>query len=223
MLRMFCGFDEREAIGFHVFVASCLHKASIPVTFCPLKVNGAQQGSNAFTASRFLVPYLCGYKGKAVFADAADMVCTADLAQLSAQLQGVTGAVAVVQHQYKTRNKVKYIGTEMESPNLDYERKNWASLMLINCEHPAWQAVTPESINTWDILDLLQFKFLADAEIEPAPNEWNRLVDEGQEVMGAKILHWTAGIPAFDHYKDAPAANIWRLEHARTTYPLLTL
>jgi len=92
--------------------------------------------------------------------------------------------------------------------------------MLIDCEHPAWKAVTPESINTWSMLELLQLKFLADAEIETIPDEWNRLVDESQSVEGGKILHWTAGIPGFKHYADAPGADLWRKELERTCHPL---
>lgn len=223
MLRMFCGFDKREAIGYHVFVASCVHRVTIPVTFCPISMNGAQQGTNAFTESRFLVPYLCGYKGKAIFVDASDMICTADLAELAIELDNLKGAVAVVKHDYKTRNKVKYIGTEMQSPNLDYKRKNWASVMLINCEHHAWQTITPQTIDTFKLIDLLQFKFIDDADIDQLPNEWNRLIDEDQNIEGAKILHWTLGTPAFEHYKDALGSDLWRQEYKRTIYPLPTL
>jgi hypothetical protein len=163
-----------------------------------------------------------GYKGRAIFADAADMICLSDVNELQALLMNLTEAVGVVKHQYNTKNKTKYIGTPMESPNVDYARKNWASLMLINCEHPAWETITPESINTWSMGELLQFKFLADSEIEVIPNEWNRLVDEDQPVGGAKILHWTAGIPGFKHYEKAPGADLWRIECARATFPLPT-
>ena len=222
MLTIFCGYDERESVGYHIFVNSVLYRSGIPVSFVPLSSNGRKQGTNRFTLSRFLVPYLMGYKGKAIFADAADMICLGDVAKLAKMLHKQTNAVAVVKHNYKTKNRIKYIGTEMESPNLDYHRKNWASLMLINCEHPAWRSVTPESIDTWSMMDLLQFKFLADHEIDDAPEEWNRLVDEGQPVDGAMILHWTAGIPGFKHYKDAVGADLWREEWARTAYPLPT-
>jgi hypothetical protein len=68
----------------------------------------------------------------------------------------------------------------------------------------------------------LQFKFLADSEIESIPNEWNRLVDEDQPIDNAKIMHWTAGIPAFNDYKNAPGADLWRQEWAKTAHPLST-
>lgn len=223
MLTIFCGYDERESVGFHIFCNSVLNRSSVPVAFVPLGSNGMRAGTNQFTLSRFLAAYMMGYKGRAIFADAADMICLGDVAELSDNLQAITGAVGVVKHSYKTKHKIKYEGTDMQSPNIDYDRKNWSSLMLINCEHPAWQAITPKSIDTWQMLDLLQFKFLADSEIESIPDEWNRLVDEDQPTDNAKIMHWTAGIPGFNFYKNAPAADLWRQEWAKTAHPLSIL
>jgi hypothetical protein len=222
MLTIFCGYDDREAVGTHVFMSSVLKRSSVPVSFVPLKMQNIKQGTNQFTLSRFLVPYLMGFRGEAIFADAADMICLADVAELAATLKEQQHAVKVVKHKYETCNPVKYIGTPMQSPNVDYERKNWASLMLIDCEHPAWRTMTPEAVNTWKTLDLLQLKFLHDSEISELPQEWNRLADEGQSIEGAKILHWTAGIPAFEHYKHARGADLWRKECTQTVYPLLT-
>lgn len=220
MLTIFCGFDDRESIGYHVFCASVLHRSSIPVAFVPLRSCTAHQGTNQFTVSRFLVPYLMGYKGRAIFADAADMICLGDVAELEKILSDMNGAVGVVQHDYKTRHKVKYVGTDMQSPNVDYERKNWASLMLIDCEHPAWRAVTPSMVDSCTMLELLQFLFMTNDEIKSIPSEWNSLVDEGQPIEGAKLLHWTAGIPGFEYYVDAPGAGLWRQELERACHPL---
>ena len=214
MIRLFCGYDVREAIGFHVFVASVLRHTTGPVSITPLGQSGVGAGSNAFTFSRFLVPLMCRFKGWAVFADACDMLLQADLGELLA-LADDTKAVQVVKHCYRTRHPVKYVGTSMQCRNLDYERKNWASLMLINCEHPAWAGIGPVIVPRMPPLELLQLRFLKDAEIGALPGEWNRLVDEGQPRQGAKLLHWTAGIPAFDHYADAPAASLWHEERIR--------
>ena len=52
----------------------------------------------------------------------------------------------------------------------------------------------------------------AGEDIGELPPEWNVLVDEGQPSDGAQVLHWTAGIPAFDHYKDTDCADLWRAE-----------
>ncbi len=209
MIRLFCGFDQRESIGFHVFVASVLEHASQPVAIHALDSKGLPQGSNAFTFSRFLVPWLCDFQGHAIFADASDMLMQGDIAELNA-LYDDRYAVQVVQHaNYKTRHPFKYVGTTMQCPNRDYSRKNWASMMLINCEHPYWRSLDHKTLNSVSGLSLLQFGGLKDGEIGSLPDEWNRIVDEGHPVDGAKVLHWTAGIPEFPHYAAAPGANLW--------------
>lgn len=212
MINLFCGYDAREAIGFHVFVQSVIARASEPVRVVPLAQMGLRCGSNSFTLSRFMVPALMGYRGHAIFADASDMLMLGDVAELDA-LFDPTKAVQVVKHEdYRTRHSRKYLGTRMECVNRDYERKNWASLMLINCEHPAWSCVHPESLKRATILDMLQLRFCTDEEIGELPRVWNVLADEGQGVWGANLLHWTAGIPAFRHYRNAPAAEHWHRE-----------
>lgn len=210
MINLFCGYDTREAIGFHVFVSSVVRHASQPVMFCPIASCMLPEGSNAFTFSRFLVPYLMSFGGVAIFADAADMLMREDIAELAA-LYDPSKAVQVVKHEYRTRNKFKYIGTDMRCHNRDYPRKNWASLMIINCAHQAWREMTPERVEAMSEAPsvLLGLKFIPDDAIGELPNKWNRLVDEGQPVDGAALLHWTAGIPAFDHYRDAPGAPVW--------------
>jgi hypothetical protein len=218
MLHIFCGTDRREAVGFHVFTESVLRRASIPVAFVPIPMIQFF-GTNQFTLSRFLVPYFMGYKGRAVFADAADMICLADVAELKEMLDSMDGAVGVVKHEYKTKNPVKYIDTEMESPNLDYPRKNWSSLMLINCEHESWRFLTPDVFEKTKMLDFLKLNFISPEDIVEIDRKWNVLVDEGQDTSGAKILHWTAGIPGFEYYKDAPEAHLWRLECSQAMYP----
>lgn len=223
MLNIFCGYDERESVGYHIFCQSVLSRSSIPVAFTPLQSNGMRQGTNAFTTSRFSVAALMGYEGRAVFADAADMVMLCDAKELQTALNNLKGAVGVVKHNYTTRNPVKYIGTELESPNTNYPRKNWASFMLINCEHPAWQRITPEFLKIADnMYDLLQLSFIADEDIEEIDDSWNRMVDEDQPIEGAKVIHWTAGIPGFEHYKNAIGAGFWRREWLNTAYPMPT-
>jgi hypothetical protein len=63
----------------------------------------------------------------------------------------------------------------------------------------------------------LQFSSLEDHEIGALPPEWNVLIDEGQERAGAKILHWTAGIPTFKHYRNARASRDWFAEFEAMT------
>ena len=62
-------------------------------------------GTNKFTYSRFLVPYLMDFKGWAIFAD-GDMVCLSDLSELK-QFFDPNIAVNVVKHNYKTKYTIK--------------------------------------------------------------------------------------------------------------------
>lgn len=84
--------------------------------------------------------------------------------------------------------------------------------MILNCAHPVWAGVSPETLGDLDRLKMLQLA-RAEGNIGELPAEWNRLVDEGQPY--GKVLHWTAGLPAFTHYADAPFAGEWREARAR--------
>jgi hypothetical protein len=221
-IQLFAGFDEREEVGFHAFTSSVIEHASVPVSITPLslqaveKVYGAghRDGTNGFIYLRFLVPYLTGFQGWAVFADGADMVMEADIADLYA-LRDPWKAVQVVKHDYKTKHPTKYVGTGMEAANGDYPRKNWSSLMLINCSHYAWRQMTPDRVASLPGSHLHRFEFIEDGRIGELPKEWNWLADEYGHNPDAKLLHWTAGIPGFKHYKDAPHADAWFYSNAR--------
>lgn len=213
MLRLFAGYDEREAIGFHVFVASVLERATVPVSFHPLSASGLPQGSNAFTFSRFLVPWLMQFNGRAIFCDACDMLMLEDIAELDALYDSAYAVQVVHRPVYKTRHPLKYIGTSMQCPNRDYERKNWASVMMINCGHEAWRPMTPDFVCAQVPLKLLQLRFIDDADIGYLPERWNRIVDEAGPIDGAALLHYTAGLPCFPHYRNTPGADLWRAQY----------
>ena len=216
MIPIYVGYDKREEIGFHAFITSVMHRTTAAVSFHPL--SGPQKsGSNAFTYARFMVPFLQKHDGWAIFADACDMVCLADISDLWS-LRDTTYAVQVVKHDYQTKYPRKYIGTAMESPNVDYPRKNWASLMLINCGHKAWKNLALFEAMEMPSMELLQFKFLEDDEIGELPAAWNWLADERGENPSAKLVHWTTGIPAFPHYVDAPMADLWAAEAVKITH-----
>lgn len=217
MVNLFCGHDEREAVGWHVFAYSVIKHASKPVQITPLASLGLPEGSNSFTLSRFLVPWLMGFKGHAIFVDAADMLVLSDIAELDA-LFDPKYAVQVVKHpDYQSQHARKYVGTEMECEQSNYSRKNWMSCAIFNCAHAAWFGLTPRAITLMQPLELLQLQSLLDDEIGELPPEWNVLIDEGQERDGAKLLHWTAGLPTFKHYRNARASKDWFAEFESMT------
>ena len=206
------GYDPREAVVFTVFNQSVIKYTSIPVSICPLhqdalNFDGQQDGTNAFIFSRYLVPYLQDYKGWALFAD-GDMLITEDLKNLW-DLRDDKYAVQVVKHDYKTKHYRKYINSPMESDNLDYPKKNWSSVMLFNCGHPANKILTKELVSEAGGAFLHRFQWLTEDEVGELPVEWNHLVGEYKENPDAKLIHFTLGAPCFLHYYEDEYAGEW--------------
>lgn len=222
---VYVGFDPREEAGTHVFTSSLIHRATRPVSIIPLHLDlfrsfyaaGHRDGSNAFIYTRFLIPFLQDFKGWALFADGADMMMRADISELWA-LRDFYKAVQVVRHNYKTKHPRKYVGTPMEARNDDYERKNWSSLMLINCGHFAWRQMTPERLQEMTGPELHRFSWIPDEQIGALPKEWNWLCQEDGENADARLVHWTAGTPAFPHYASDPFADEFRQQLAAVNH-----
>lgn len=211
MIPVYVGYDPREAICYHVFCQSIIEQSSIPVAFIPLhgpllsNFDGQQDGSNAFIYSRYLIPYLCGYKGWALFVD-GDMIVLDDIAKLWA-LRDDKYAALVVKHDYRTQHARKYCGTPLENDNLDYPRKNWSSVVLWNCGHPSNRILSRDFVAEAGGKFLHRFQWLNDDEIGDLPKEWNHLILEYENDKNAKLLHHTLGTPAFEHY--ATSDPLW--------------
>ena len=171
-----------------------------------------ESGSNDFTTTRFLVPWLMDFQGPALFVDGADMVANEDLADIF-KFYDPMSAVKVVKHKYQTKHPRKYVGSKMESDNEDYDRKQWASVMLFSCGHPEWRKYTPEFVASQKKIDLLQFKGIT--RIEELPIEWNWMADELGPNDKAKIVHWTAGVPGFEYYRNTPMAKDFLAYHTK--------
>jgi hypothetical protein len=224
-IQLFAGFDEREEVGYHAFCSSVIERATVPVSITPLSLKtvqriygeGHRDGTNGFIYLRFLIPYLMGYSGWAIFCDGSDMVMDADIAEL-AKLYDPFKAVQVVKHDYRTKHPRKYVGTAMESANADYPKKNWSSVMLINCAHYAWRDMTPEKVAAMPGSFLHRFEFIPERYIGELPVEWNHLADEYGVDDNAKLLHWTCGIPGFGHYMNAPHADKWFRANAKANH-----
>jgi hypothetical protein len=225
VLSIYTGFDPREEAGSHVFNSSLLEHASCPVSITPLHLplfrsfyaQSVRDGSNAFTYTRFLIPFLQGYTGSAIFLDGADMLLKADIAELWA-LRDLYRPVQVVKHDYKTKWPRKYLGTKMEADNEDYPRKNWSSVMIINCMHARWRLINPETVQKMTGSELHGFRWLDDADIGTLPKEWNWLADEDGPNRDAKLLHWTAGVPAFPGHRHSPHAADYVRQLDRVNY-----
>ncbi len=211
------GFDQRESVAYHVFCQSVMDQSSLPVSFLPLSpalqsfyTETHTDGSNQFIYTRFLTPYLMNYNGWAIFAD-GDMVFLDDPAKLWA-LRDPTKAVQVVKHDYQTVATQKYLGNKNEN----YPRKNWSSLVLWNCAHPANRVLTPEFVQGKPGSFLHRFSWLEDTDIGEIPKIWNWLAIEYPENADAALVHYTLGTPCFKDFSHSAMAEHWFKAHRRS-------
>jgi len=205
MLRIYIGWDSRFPEPADVLRYSILKHASIPVTIRYLKLSelGLNRehdplASTEFTYSRFLVPDLCNYQGKAIFLD-NDMLCFGDIRELD-ELDMSAYALRVVKHDYRPTNTVKMYGC----PQTVYPRKNWSSLMIMDCAKlKLW---TKEVVETQTGAYLHRFQDIPDDLIGEVPRAWNTLdwMDEN-----TKLIHYTNGGPWFKDYEDHAHADVW--------------
>ena len=217
--RVFIGWDSREPIAYDVARHSLLKRASIPVEVTPIKVEEMRArglytrgkdplASTEFTYTRFLTPALAGFSGWALFCD-CDFLWLGDIAELAAYTRAPK-AIYCVQHDYRPKETTKMDGAVQTV----YPRKNWSSLMLFNCDHPAVRQLTPEVVNSASGAYLHRLQWVDDADIGDLPTEWNWL--EGWNEKPAqgtpKVVHYTRGGPWFADWQDVDYGDLWRAE-----------
>lgn len=192
MLRVFLGYDPRQPLGYTVLQHSIISNASEPVSITPLVLKTLplkRRGLTEFTFSRFLVPWLCGFKGVAVFMD-SDIAVTGDIKELFEQAQIAVHDVQVMQNQPKFE---------------------WGSVMLFN--NPRCMKLTPEFVNDESnhLLDLAWARSIGNIT-----DEWNHCVGY-QEPKDAKLYHYTQGLPCWPETQGLPEDDAWKEAAANAT------
>lgn len=217
--RVFIGWDSREAEAFEVCRHSLQRRASIPLDVQPIRLDALRRAglytreddpraATEFTYSRFLTPLLAGYRGAALYCD-CDFLWLADVAELAAQARS-DKAVACVQHDHRPTERVKMDGRAQDQ----YPRKNWSSLMLFNCEHPATRTLTQDCVNTQSGAYLHRMAWAADNEIGAIDQRWNWLEgwNEKPATGAPAAIHFTRGGPWFEAWRDVDYASEWLAE-----------
>lgn len=157
--------------------------------------------STEFAVSRFLVPILC-QSGWALFTD-CDVVFMGNPCELLA-IADPSKAVMVVKHSHFGH------GTKMGGmAQTHYDRKNWSSVMLFNCDHPANRRLTIQDVNERPGRDLHGFYWLHDSEIGELPHEYNWLVNVTSKPESPKIAHFTLGGPWIEGWQSAEHDDLW--------------
>ena len=204
--RIFVGYDPSQQIAYDVLKYSLHKHASEPIEVIAIDADKLAffnrpvdpLASTPFTYTRFLVPYLCGYEGIALFMD-SDMLALGDISELfHLPMDGL--ALRVRKHDYRPDETVK-MGGKVQT---QYPRKNWSSLMLMNnAELHAW---TKEAVETQSGAWLHRFEPIADEKIGDISPEWNVL----DHMTGpTKLLHYTSGGPWLKGCEDADHADLW--------------
>jgi lipopolysaccharide biosynthesis glycosyltransferase len=205
MFRIFIGWDSRFPEPADVLRYSLQKYSSIPLDIRYLKMSELDfershdpLQSTEFTYTRFLLPHLCNFQGTALFLD-NDMLALGDVREI-AEMDMSEMALRVVQHDYSPTNTVKMYGAVQTS----YPRKNWSSMMLMNCARlKVW---TKEVVQTQTGAYLHRFQDIPDSQIGELPKTWNTLDwMDGK----TKLIHYTNGGPWFKDYENHPHAGVW--------------
>lgn len=217
-MKIFVGWDSREDIAYQVCKHSIVSRQS-DAEVIPLKQHDLREkkfywrdkdlmASTEFTFTRFLIPELMNFDGWALFMD-CDMILTTDIKELFDQADD-RYALMCVQHDYNVKEGTKMDGQKQTV----YPRKNWSSVMLINCGHPSNKQLTKELVNNPEITGayLHRFSWLNDEEIGSLDHTWNYLVGVYDDVEIPKLIHYTEGGPWFENYRDCEFHELWKKE-----------
>jgi lipopolysaccharide biosynthesis glycosyltransferase len=187
--RVFIGYDSRQPLAYTVAAHTVAKYAAEPVAITRLQLNQlpiTRKGLTEFTYSRYLVPWLCGYEGVALFLD-ADVLCQADVTELLAYpLAYPEHDVFVVPH------------------DALFERP---SVMLFNAAR--CQRLTPDFIEA-NPKELYALRWAS--SVGTLPHTWNHLVGYDAPRQDANLIHFTQGIPCWPETQACEWAEAWRAE-----------
>lgn len=190
-IRVFVGADRSQQLAIDVLAYSIKRHTSAQVEVIPMldlpvpkpvdPRNGQRTG---FSFSRFCIPKLAGYKGKAIYMD-ADMLVFRDIRELwSIPFEG---AKVVIQ------KEVKFEGETLAKVGAPKKRKKQCAVMLLDCERLDWdidRIVEGMDEGRYDYEQLMyDMCILPEDEVKyGVPFEWNSLEHWDPDTS---LLHYT--------------------------------
>jgi lipopolysaccharide biosynthesis glycosyltransferase len=190
-VRVFIGADRSQALAVKVLEHSIKRHTTrdvevVPMVDLPIRQPKAPKNfpRTGFSYSRFCVPKLAGYKGKALYLD-ADMLALKDIAGLWDT--PFDGAKVVIQSEIK--HECETTGKE----GAPRRRLKQCSVMLMDCGHLRWDLETiinQMDNNEYDYGMLMyELTILNENEIKYGiPFEWNSLEYYDQNTC---LIHYT--------------------------------
>lgn len=223
---LWIGFDAREADAFAVARETARDHLAMPIPIRGVILSELQKAgvyrrpttrrdgrlfdvisdhpmATEFAISRFLVPHMAQH-GLAAFMD-CDMLVRHKLDDMFRAVD-TSKALTCVQHHHVPNTAIKMDGQVQSA----YSRKNWSSVMIFNCDHPANKALTIDLINTVPGRDLHRFCWLKDEDIAEMSVKWNWLVGHSPSGVDPSIVHFTDGVPTMPGYENSDYAEEWR-------------
>lgn len=211
-MKIYIGYDKKNALAYEVCVASLIKHASIPLEIIPVKdwilrrdklfwrsylvdekgqhVDRSDRSafSTDFSFTRFCVPAMAEYKDEWVLFIDSDTMFRSDIAGITKLLDN-NYAVHCVQHEHKPYEESKMFGLKQTY----YRRKNWSSFMFLN---PAkCTGLTPYAVNNWSGESLHAMLWVEDKLIGSLPKRWNYLLNCMEPVDDPAVVHFTLGTP----------------------------
>ena len=139
-LRIFVGSDNGQRVAHQVLAHSIRRHASIPVEITPMidlpipkPVDPANWPRAEFSFTRFMVPELCAYQGRAVYLD-ADMLVFGDVAELASIPFGEASVLCTLQPELPPAWKDKphfHAGRHTAVLVLDCSRLKWDATEIV--------------------------------------------------------------------------------------------
>lgn len=208
-LRIFIGTDDTQTIAHRVLEHSIRKHASVPTEIVPmlnlptpLPKDPAMRPRVPFSFSRFLIPELCGYEGRALYLD-SDMLVFGDVAELASM---------------PFEGKALLCTTQPEPPEKWRHKRDFfkpgkhAAVMLYDCSRLSWKiddVVQGLDDGRYTYDELVSDLCIVDPDRigDSIPIEWNHL--ERYEPGVTKLLHYTV-VPTQPWRNDAnPLGELW--------------
>ena len=207
-MRVFVGVDDSSMLAFRTLEYSIRKHATKPVQVTPMlnlpvpmPKSPRNQPRTGFSFSRFLIPQLCNYRGKALYLD-SDMQVFGDLTELWQIPLG--GAKVLCTFQPEPPDAWK--------DNPEFHSGRQMSVMMLDCSRLDWdiQAIVRDLDDGKITYEQLMFDLCVvkpEDIADTIPPEWNSL--ERYEPGATKLLHYTVGPAQPWKNDDNPLRGIW--------------
>ena len=185
MLTVVIGTQPSQYVGQRVLECSIRRHASRPVEIRAVRQQRQSVGGTKFGFVRFQVPALCGYRGRAIYMD-ADQLVLADVHELAEQLREPYAVGLVHDIEGEFAGRAVEPRNETSVMVLDCEKlKDWNPETLFDPVVPNDAPLGPGQIHYKDFMRLTWMDPSRIQHIDPRWNHYNVVRDD------TKLVHFS--------------------------------